>query len=147
MNSTKASGAHNPQDSPLFLPGWSRSSSDLSDDFDSHRSMVVSMTSPVNQGGDSTGSRIPLSIKAQGMMNTHRIMKQLWSPTKDYKAWKPKAQFDVDNWDERMSKMQSLVDPAKGFLQEDQLQKRRMVFKDDRKDELQVKRLYLPPRV
>jgi len=48
MNSTKASGSQNPQDSPLFLPGWSSSSSDVLDDFDSHRSRVVSMTSPVD---------------------------------------------------------------------------------------------------
>lgn len=147
MNSTKASGSQNPQDSPLFLPGWSSSSSDVSDDFDSHRSRVVSMTSPVDQGGDSTGRRIPLSIKPQGMLNTHRIMKQLWSPTHDDKARKRKAQFDVDNWDERRSKMQCLAASAKEFLKEDQLQKRRMVFEDDSKDELQVKRLCLPPRV
>jgi len=57
------------------------------------------MTSPVDQGGDSTGSRIPLSIKLQGMLNTHRIMKQLWSPRHDDKARKRKALFDVDNWD------------------------------------------------
>jgi len=63
MKSTKISGSQNPQDSPLFLPGWSSSSSDVSDDFDSHRSRVVSMTSAVDQGGDSTGRRIPLSIK------------------------------------------------------------------------------------
>jgi len=97
MNSTKASESQNPQDSPLFLPGWSNSSSDVSDDFDSHRSRVVSMTSPVHQGCDSTGRRIPLSIKRQGMQNTHLIMKQLWSPTHDDKARKRKAQFDVNN--------------------------------------------------
>jgi hypothetical protein len=129
MNSTKASGSQNPQDSPLFLPGWSSSSSDVSDDF------------------DSTGRRIPLSIKPQGMLNTHRIMKQLWSPTHDDKARERKAQFDVDNWDERRSKMQCLAASAREFLKEDQLQKRRMVFEDDSKDELQVKRLCLPPRV
>jgi len=105
------------------------------------------MTSPVDQGGDSTGRRIPLSINSQGMLNTHRIMKQLWSPTNDDKARKRKAQFDVDNWDERRSKMQCLVAPAQEFLKEDQLQKRRMAFEDNSKDELQVKRLYLPPRV
>jgi len=147
MNSTKASGSQNPQDSPLFLPGWSSSSSDVSDDFDSHRSRVVSMTSPVDQGGNSTGRRIPLSIKPQGMLNTHRIMKQLWSPTHDDKARKRKAQFDVDNWDKRRSKMQCLAASAKEFLKEDQLQKHRMVFEDDSKDKLQVKRLCLPPRV
>jgi len=75
MNSTKASGSQNPQYSPLFLPGWFSSSSDLSDDFDSHRSRVVSMTYPVDQAGDSTGRQILLSIKPQGMLNTHRIMK------------------------------------------------------------------------
>jgi len=105
------------------------------------------MTSPVDQGGDSTGRRIPLSIKLQGMLNTHYIMKQLWSPMHDDKARKHKAQFDVDNWDERMSKMQCLVASAKQFLKQDQLQKRGMVFEDDSKDELQVKRLCLPPRV
>jgi len=104
------------------------------------------MTSPVDQGGDSIGRQIPRSIKPQGMLNTHRIMKQLWSPTHDDKTRKHKAQFD-DNWDERRSKIQCLVASAKEFLKEDQLQKRRMVFKDDSKDELQVKRLCLPPRV
>jgi len=147
MNSTKASRSQNSQDSPLFLPGWSSSSSDVSDDFDSHRSRVVSMTSPVDQGGDSTGHRIPVSIKPQGMLNTHLIMKQLWSPTHNDKAWKRKAQFDVNNWDERRSKMQCLVASAKEFLKEDQLQKCRMVFEDDSKDEVQVKRLCLPQRV
>jgi len=73
------------------------------------------------------------------MLNTHRIMKQLWSPTHDDKVRKPKAQFDVDNWDERTSKKQCLVASAKEFLKEDQLQKHRMVFEDDSKDELQVK--------
>jgi len=144
MNSTKASGSQNPQGSPLFLPGWSSSSSDVSDDFDSDRSRVVSMTSPVHQGGDSTGRRKPLSIKQQGMLNTHRIMKQLWSPTHNDKARKCKAQFDVDNWDDLRSKMQCLVASAKEFLKEDQLQKRRMVFEDDSKDEVQVKRQCLP---
>jgi len=48
MNSTKASGSQNLQDSPLFVPGWSSSSSDVSDDFDSHPSRVVSSTSPVD---------------------------------------------------------------------------------------------------
>jgi len=105
------------------------------------------MTSPVDQGGDSTGHRIPLSIKPQVMLNTHRIRKQLWSPTHDHKARKRKAQFDVDNWHERRSKMQRLVASAKEFLKEDQLQKRRIVFEDNSKDELQVKRLSLPPRV
>jgi len=105
------------------------------------------MTSPVDEGGDSTGRRIPISIKPQGMLNIQRIMKQLWSPTHDDKARKRKAQFDVDNWDERRSKMECLVASAKEFLKEDQLQKRRMVFADDRKDELQVKRLCLPRRV
>ena len=54
MNSTKASGSQNQLDSPLFLPRWSSSSSHVSDDFDSHRSKVDSMTSRVDQGGDST---------------------------------------------------------------------------------------------
>jgi len=81
------------------------------------------------------------------MLNTDRIMKQPWSPTHDDKARKRKAQFDVHNWDERRSKMQCLVASAKEFLKEDQLQKRRMVFEDDSKEELQVKRLCLPPRV
>jgi len=81
------------------------------------------------------------------MLNTHRIMKQLWSPTHDDKARKRKAQFDVDNLDERRSKMQCHAASAKEFLKEDQLQKLRMVFKDDSKDERQVKRLCLPPRV
>jgi len=105
------------------------------------------MTSPVDQCGDSTGRRIPLSIKPQGMLNTHRIMKQLWSPTYDDKARKRKAQFDVDNWDERRCNMQCLAASAKEFSKEDQVQNRRMVFEDDSKDELQVKRLCLPPRV
>jgi len=105
------------------------------------------MTSPVHQGGDSTGRRIPLSIKPQGMLNIHCIMKQLWSPTHDDKAPKRKGQFDVDNWDERRSKMQFLVASAKEFLKEDKLQKHRIVFEDDSKDELQDKRLCLPPRV
>jgi len=104
-NTTKASGSQNPQDSPLFLPRWSSLSSDVSDDLDLHRSRVVSMTSPVDQGGDATGHRIPLSIKPQGMLNTYRMRKQLWSPTHDDKAQTRKAQFDVDNWDERRSKM------------------------------------------
>jgi len=105
------------------------------------------MTSPVDQGGDSTGRRIPLSIKPQGMLNRHRIMKQLWSPTHDDKARKCKAQFDIDNWAERRSKMPCLVASAKELLKEDQLQQGRMVFEDDSKNELQVKRLCLPPRV
>jgi len=91
MNSTEACGSQNPQDCPLLLTGWSSSSSDVSDDFDSHRWRVVSMTSPVDQGGDSTGRRRPLSIKPQGMRNTHRIMKQLWSATHDDKVPKRKA--------------------------------------------------------
>jgi len=141
MNTTKASGSQNLQDSPLFLPGWSSSASDVSDDFAAHRSTVVSMPSPVDQGGDSTARRIILSIKPQGMLNTHRIMKQLGSPTPDDKARNRKAQFDVDNWNERRSKMQCLVASAKELSKEDHLQKRRMVFEDDSKDELQVKRL------
>jgi len=80
-------------------------------------------------------------------MNTPRIMKQLWSLTHDDKARKCKAQFDVDIWDERRSKMHCLDPSAKEFLKEDQLEKRRQVFEDDSKDELQVKRLSLPPRV
>jgi len=102
------------------------------------------MTSPVDQGGDSTGRWIPLSSKPQGMLNTHRIMKQLLRPTHDDKARKRKAQFDIDNSDERRSKIQCLVTSAKECLKEDQLQKGRMVFKDDSKDELQVKRPCLP---
>jgi len=43
--------------------------------------------------------------------------------------------------------MQCLVASAKEFLKEDKLQKRQMVFEDDSKDELQVRRLCLPPRV
>jgi len=97
MNGTKASGSKTLQDSPFFVPGWSSTSSDVSDDFDSQGSRVVSMTSPVHQGADSSGCRIPLSIKQQGMLNTHRIMKQLWSPTYDDEARKRKAQFEVDN--------------------------------------------------
>ena len=123
MNGTKASRSQNPQESPLFLLGGSSLSSDVSDNFDSHHSRVVSMTSPDHQGGDATGGQIPLSIKLQGMLNTHRIMKQLWSLTHDDKAQKRKAQFDVDNWDKRRSKMHCLVASAKDFLKEDQLQK------------------------
>jgi len=119
MNGTKVSGSPNPQDSPLFLPGWPSSLSDVSEDFDLHRSRVVSMTSPVDPGGDSTGHWIPLSIKPLGMLNTHRIMKQLWSPTHDDKARKCKAQFDIDNWDERRSKMHCLVASSEEFLKED----------------------------
>jgi len=81
------------------------------------------------------------------MLNTHRMMKPLWSPTHDDKAQKGKAQFEVDNWDERRSKMQCLVPSAKALLKEDQLQKRQMVFKDNSKDKLQVKRLCSPLRV
>ena len=147
MNCTKASGSQNPQDSPLFLPGWSSLSLDVSDDCDSHRSRVVSMASPVDQGGDSTGPRIPLSIELQGMRNMDDIIKQIWSPTYDDKARKRKVQFDVDNWDEGRSKIQCLVASAKEFLKADQVQKRRMVFEDDSKDELEVKRLCLPPTV
>jgi len=91
MNGTKVCGSQNPQDSPLFLVGCLSSSSDVSNDFDWHRGRVVSMTSPVNQGGDSTGLGIPLSIKQQGMLNTYRIMKQIWSPTHDDKAQKRKV--------------------------------------------------------
>jgi len=107
------------------------------------------MTSPVDHGGDSTGRRIPLSIKPQGILNTYRIMKPLWSPKHDEKEQKHKAQFDIDNWDERRSKMHCLLASAKQFLKEDQPQKRRMVFKDNTQDELQVKRLCssLSPRV
>ena len=54
INGTKASGSRNPQDSTIFLPGWSSSSSDVSDDFDSSCSRVVSRTSPVDKGGNST---------------------------------------------------------------------------------------------
>jgi len=92
------------------------------------------MTSPVDQGGDSTGRQISLPIKPQGILNTHRIMKQLWSPMHDHKARKRKAQFDVDYWDENRAKMQCVVDSAKGVFKEDPLQKRRMVFEDDSKD-------------
>jgi len=144
LNSTKASRSQNPPASPLFLLGWSSSSSDVSDNFDSHRSRVVGMTSPVDQGGDSTGRQTPLSIKPQGMWSTHRIMQHLWSPTHDDMGQKRKAQFDVDNWDEGRSKMQCLVASAKEFLKEDQLLKRRIVFEYDSKDELQVKRQCLP---
>jgi len=54
LTGPKACGPHNPQDCPPFLPRWSSSSSDVSDDFDSHRSRVVSITSPVDQLGHST---------------------------------------------------------------------------------------------
>jgi len=146
MNSTKASESQNPQDSHDFLLGCSSSSSDVSDNFYSHRSRVVSMRSPDDQGSDSKGRRIPLSIKPQVMLNTHRIMKQLSIPTHDHKARKRRAQFDIDNWDERRSKMQCLVASAINFLKDDQLHNHRMVFADDSKDELQVKRQCLPPR-
>jgi len=95
------------------------------------------MTSAVDQGGDPTARRIQLSIKPQGILNTYCIMKQLWSLTHDEKACKRKAPFDVDNWDERSSKMHGLVPSAKQFLKEGQLQKRRKVFEDDSQDELQ----------
>jgi len=124
INGTKTSGSQNPQDSPLSLEGWSSSSSDVSDDFDSHSSRLVTMTSPVDQGGNSTGRRIALLIKPQGMLNTYRIMKKLWSPKHDDKAQKCKAQFDVDNWEERRFKMHCLEASAKEFLKEDQLEKR-----------------------
>jgi len=45
MNHAQAGGSPNPQDSPLFLPGWSSSSSDISVNFDSHHSRIVCMTS------------------------------------------------------------------------------------------------------
>jgi len=105
------------------------------------------MTSPVDLGGDSTGCRIPLSIKPQGMLNTHRIMKHLSSPTHHDKVRKRKAQFDVDNWNEQRSKMHSLVAFSTELSKEDQLHKRGMVLEDDSKDKLQLKRLCLPPRV
>ena len=96
MNSTNASGSQNPPDSLLLLPEWSSSSSVVSADFDLHHTRVVSMTSPVDQGGDSTACLIPLSIKPQAMLNKHRMMKELWSPTDDDKSQKCKAQFEVD---------------------------------------------------
>jgi len=65
----------------------------------------------------------------------------------DDKSRKCKAQFDVDNWDERRSKMKCLVASAKEFLKVDQLQKHQKVFEDDSKDKLQVKILCLPSRV
>jgi len=74
-------------------------------------------------------------------------MKQVLSPTNHDKARKRKAHFDVDHWDEGRSKRQCLVASAKEFLKEDQLEKCQMVFEDDSKDEIQVKRLCLPPRV
>ena len=77
MNSTKASGLRNAQDPPLFLPGWSSSSSDILDDLDLRLGRTVSMRSPVDQGGDSPQYRIPLSIKPQAMLNTHRSIEQL----------------------------------------------------------------------
>jgi len=89
MNDTNVSGSQNKQDCPLVLPGWSSPSSDVSDDFDLHCSRVVSKTSSIDQGGDSTGLRMPLSIKPQGMLNTHVMMQQLWRPTHYDKALKP----------------------------------------------------------
>jgi len=89
------------------------------------------MTSPVDKGGNSTGCRIPLSIKPQRILNIHHIMKQLWSPTHDHKARMCKAQFDLHNCDEHWFKMHCLVASAKEFLKDDQLQKLRMVFQDD----------------
>ena len=77
MHSAKTSGSWNPQGSPLLLPGWSISSSDVSDNCNSHHSRIVSVTSPVEEGSDSTGGWIPLSIKLQRMLNTHHIIKQL----------------------------------------------------------------------
>ena len=141
MSGTKASGSRDAQDSPLFLPGWSSSSSDVSDDLDSRLGRTVSMTSPVDQGGDSPRRRIPLSIKPQAMLNTHRSIEQLWSPMHDDKVLKRRALFDVENWDERKSKRQSLVASAKEFLKEAKPPKRGIVFEDDTQDEPEDKRL------
>jgi len=82
------------------------------------------MRSPVDEGANSTRRLKPLSMKPQGMLNTYRIMKQLWTPTHDDKARKREGHFDVDNLDECRSKMHCLFASANGFLKEDQLQMR-----------------------
>jgi len=94
------------------------------------------MTSPVDQSCNSTGRRIPLSIKPEIMLNTHCIMKLLWSPTLADQGRNRKVQFDIDNSGKARSKIHCVIASAKGLLQEAQLQKCRMVFEEDNQDEL-----------
>ena len=70
------------------------------------------MTSPIYQGGHSPIFHIPLAIKPNAMMNTDRQSQHIWSLTQEIdKVRKHRAEFDVDNWDER-SKMKSLFEAS-----------------------------------
>jgi len=68
------------------------------------------MTSPIDEGGGSPRFCMPLTIKSDTMMNAHQQSQHIWSLTQDIdKVRKSRAEFNVDNWDEQKSKMNSLM--------------------------------------
>jgi len=86
------------------------------------------MRCPIDKGSSSPRFRMPLAIKPDAMINTHRQLQHNWSLTQDINmVRKPQAQFDVNNWDKPKSTSQSLTAFATASLKDDLLWKRQAV--------------------
>jgi len=125
-------------DSPLFHPGSSSSSSVVSDAGEGREASIGTSPSPVGDPGESPAFRIPLGIQSLSQMNTHQGSEQRGggAHTQDDKVRKRGAHSDSEDLDfERLCKKSRQAASVREWLNAKEDLKRRAQFDDEKGDE------------
>jgi hypothetical protein len=139
-------GGNQANDSPLFLPVSSSSSSDVSDAGEGCEAIIGTSPSPVADPTESPHFRIPLAIQSPSKMNTHYgwDLGGRGGETPDVKVRKRGAPSDSEDW-EHLNKKLRQASNVREWLKATEDRKRRAQFDDEKGDEdaSPVKRLRL----
>jgi len=139
-------GGNQANDSPLFLPVSSSSSSDVSDAGEGCEAIIRTSPSPVADPTESPHFRIPLAIQSPSKMNTHYgwDLGGRGGETPDVKVRKRGAPSDSEDW-EHLNKKLRQASNVREWLKATEDRKRRAQFDDEKGDEdaSPVKRLRL----
>jgi len=125
-------------DSPLFHPGSSSSSSGVSDASEGCEASIRTSRSPVGDPGESPAFRIPLGIQSLSQMNTHQGSEQRGgrAHTQDDKVRKRGAHSDSEDLDfECLCKNSRQAASVREWLNAKEHLKRRAQFNDEKGDE------------
>jgi len=125
-------------DSPLFHPQSSSSSSVVSDAGEEREASIGTSPSPVGDPGESPAFRIPLGIQSRSQMNTHQGSEQRGggAHTQDDKIRKREAHSDSEDLNfERLCKKSRQAASVPEWLNAKEDLKRRAQFDDEKGDE------------
>jgi len=130
------SGGNQANDSPLFLPVSSSSSSDVFDAGKGYEAIIGTLPSPIADPTESPHFRIPLAIQSPSKMNTHHRwdLGGRGSETPDIKVQKRGAPSDSEDW-EHLNKKLHQASNVTEWLKATEDRKCRAQFDDKKGDE------------